>query len=182
MPVSTLPSVIAFSTNGTQQDFTFPYYVVKNTDISIYNYINAGNIFHYALGTDFTITTTPDGYGAFPYGLIVHFGTAPASSGTLAIIRKTQLTQLTQYVNNDPFPADTINHALDKLALAIQDMSPTFNDTAFKGALFAPPTTGQHYQGSWYKNLLPVVGGYYGWICTASGTPGTWHPFGLIVT
>lgn len=45
----------------------------------------------------------------------------------------------------------------------------------------APPTTGDHKQGDFQRNSTPTelgsVGSKYvvfGWICTASGTPGTW--------
>jgi hypothetical protein len=34
--------------------------------------------------------------------------------------------------------------------------------------------------GNVIYNENPTSGGYIGWICTASGTPGTWKPFGKI--
>jgi hypothetical protein len=43
------------------------------------------------------------------------------------------------------------------------------------------PTTGAHVKGEILYNTNPTSGGYAGWICTASGTPGTWNPFGAIV-
>lgn len=42
------------------------------------------------------------------------------------------------------------------------------------------PTTGEHKKGEIVYNLEPTNGGYVGWVCTASGTPGTWKGFGLI--
>ena len=44
----------------------------------------------------------------------------------------------------------------------------------------AAPTTGTWVQGDRILNSAPTSGGYSGWICTASGTPGTWKTFGLI--
>lgn len=48
-------------------------------------------------------------------------------------------------------------------------------------AVTAPPTTGDWYQGDKLRNSTPTElgspGSKYvvtGWICTASGTPGTW--------
>jgi hypothetical protein len=45
----------------------------------------------------------------------------------------------------------------------------------------AAPTTGTHAQGDFVPNSAPAVAGgggsqyvITGWICTASGTPGTW--------
>ena len=42
------------------------------------------------------------------------------------------------------------------------------------------PTTGTYNKGDVCWNSNPNVGGYIGWVCIAEGTPGQWHPFGLI--
>lgn len=42
------------------------------------------------------------------------------------------------------------------------------------------PATGQHEKGDIVWNNNPTPGGYMGWVCTASGTPGTWKGFGVI--
>jgi Pectate lyase superfamily protein len=42
------------------------------------------------------------------------------------------------------------------------------------------PIGGVHTKGDIAYNTNPIPGGYVGWICTASGTPGTWKGFGLI--
>jgi hypothetical protein len=42
------------------------------------------------------------------------------------------------------------------------------------------PTAGSYSIGDLIYNTNPTPGGYVGWICTASGTPGTWKGFGLI--
>jgi hypothetical protein len=52
--------------------------------------------------------------------------------------------------------------------------------SAFHGAASAPPTTGDYVRGDWLKNSLPSPSNYFGWICTESGSPGTWKGFGLI--
>jgi hypothetical protein len=44
----------------------------------------------------------------------------------------------------------------------------------------AAPTTGAWLQGEIVYNTAPTSGGYVGWVCTASGKPGTWNTFGLI--
>jgi len=43
------------------------------------------------------------------------------------------------------------------------------------------PTSGDYDQGDIVWNNYPHVGGYVGWVCTQSGSPGTWSPFGAIV-
>ena len=42
------------------------------------------------------------------------------------------------------------------------------------------PTTGYYTIGDMVWNSNPKAGDYVGWICTQSGTPGEWRPFGLI--
>lgn len=44
----------------------------------------------------------------------------------------------------------------------------------------AAPVTGTWARGSIVWNIIPSAGGVLGWVCTATGTPGTWVPFGGI--
>lgn len=44
----------------------------------------------------------------------------------------------------------------------------------------AAPTSGNWIVGDIYYNSAPTAGGYIGWVCTASGSPGTWKTFGAI--
>jgi hypothetical protein len=44
----------------------------------------------------------------------------------------------------------------------------------------AAPTTGTWAVGDITYNTAPTAGGTIGWVCTASGTPGTWKTFGAI--
>jgi len=43
-----------------------------------------------------------------------------------------------------------------------------------------PPTSGSYTIGDIIYNTEPKPNGYVGWVCTATGNPGTWKPFGLI--
>lgn len=42
------------------------------------------------------------------------------------------------------------------------------------------PTVGTWPQGAIVYNSAPVAGGYIGWVCVKSGTPGTWKTWGVI--
>lgn len=44
----------------------------------------------------------------------------------------------------------------------------------------AAPTDGTWLQGDQVLDETPSAGGFVGWVCTASGTPGTWKTFGAI--
>lgn len=46
----------------------------------------------------------------------------------------------------------------------------------------AAPTSGDWVTGDIVWNLAPAAGGNIGWVCVASGTPGTWKTFGTIAT
>lgn len=42
------------------------------------------------------------------------------------------------------------------------------------------PSSGAHVVGEIVFNADPVAGGFIGWVCTATGTPGTWKSWGAI--
>ena len=42
------------------------------------------------------------------------------------------------------------------------------------------PSVGDWVVGDIAYNTIPTAGGNIGWVCTASGTPGTWKTFGSI--
>jgi hypothetical protein len=44
----------------------------------------------------------------------------------------------------------------------------------------AIPTARQYYSGDRIDNKAPAAGGNIGWVCTTSGTPGTWKTYGAI--
>ncbi len=55
-----------------------------------------------------------------------------------------------------------------------------FNLGAKRHTYGSASSTATATQGDIIYNTLPISGGYTGWICTVSGTPGTWRTFGLI--
>jgi len=55
------------------------------------------------------------------------------------------------------------------------------NASAYHGAATAAPTNGTWVRGDWVKNIAPSSAGYFGFVCTVAGTPGTWKGFGVIV-
>ena len=45
----------------------------------------------------------------------------------------------------------------------------------------APPQSGSYEQFDLVENSSPSVGSPIGWICTATGTPGTWQPLPIVL-
>ena len=50
----------------------------------------------------------------------------------------------------------------------------------WRGISASAPATGAYLQGDIIYNSAPSAGGYIGWVCTTSGSPGTWKTFGAI--
>lgn len=44
----------------------------------------------------------------------------------------------------------------------------------------AAPTAGEFRHGDVVFDSTPSASGFIGWVCTASGTPGTWKTWGAI--
>jgi len=59
------------------------------------------------------------------------------------------------------------------------DGAVTLNNKKFTKGNHAP-TEGQFSKGDIHWNEDPVESSYVGWVCTVSGTPGQWLPFGAI--
>jgi hypothetical protein len=53
-------------------------------------------------------------------------------------------------------------------------------DPHFKGYIAAAPTVGTYVTDDWYWNLNPASAQPERWVCTASGTPGTWRTGGIV--
>lgn len=69
-----------------------------------------------------------------------------------------------------------------QLATQVNQVSEGFISGA-TNATTAPPTAGTYAQGDFIRNSAPVEAGavaskyvIVGWVCVASGTPGTWVP------
>lgn len=97
-----------------------------------------------------------------PGDLQVGIGFAAAAQGTYAIRRTTSAHGTLMDLTNAP---------------ATTTVEDNFGENAWTG----PPTTQRHLQGEIVTNTAPaeagVAGSKYvvtGWICTATGTPGTW--------
>ena len=58
----------------------------------------------------------------------------------------------------------------------MQSVGYCYSATAFASAC------GGGTKGDIVYNTAPTPGGYLGWVCTVTGTPGTWKPFGLIAS
>jgi len=119
MTISTTTIKNSFSGDGSTVAFTYTFPINTTSEILV--------IERSATGTE---TIRAEGTGSTNYGIvnngaaggIVTMVTAPVSGVTLILRRNTALTQETDYVANDPFPAETHEDALDKLQMQTQEL------------------------------------------------------------
>lgn len=90
-------------------------------------------------------------------------------------------------IDNSDNPLIAVPTAVGAYAFPVQLRTPVISDgngDVGNGRAIvygsAAPASGLHLQGEIVFNLTASAGGHAGWICTATGTPGTWKTFGAI--
>ena len=117
MTISTTESRISYNGNGVATVFSFPYRFLANGDLVVLAVSSTGVETTKALTTDYTLTGAGDDAGGSVTMLV-----APASGTRLIIYRDTGITQETDYISGDPFPAETHERALDRLTMIAQEI------------------------------------------------------------
>jgi len=105
MTVSSTTSKVSYTATSSQTVFAYTFKIFANADLKVYV-----NSVLKTLTTDYTVS----GAGVTSGGNVT-FGTGLTASDIVVIERVITLTQGTDYVENDPFPADTHEEALDRL-------------------------------------------------------------------
>ena len=119
MTVSSTTTTVSYTGNGSATEFsvTFPF---KGTGTSAELTVVERII---ATGVE-TTKVNPDDYtvtgGSGLTGTVIA-GSAPASTVQWHLRRNTTATQTSDYVTNDPFPADTLEGNLDRLTMTGQE-------------------------------------------------------------
>jgi len=177
--VSSTAYTVAYTSDGTTTAWSIPYYFFAFTDLLVQ--VNTSGVVTTAVyNTDYTISGTPNSYGAYPSGgtLTWASGHVPTAGAVFTIIRMTARLQPDTYVDNSAFPATVNESDLDRLTLISQEASQGLS--GFIGLLAGPPTAGTFTAGQWFILTPFATGGYFGYVCTVTGTPGTWLGFGTI--
>lgn len=105
--------------NGATVAFPFAFRFFDDTDLNVYVVTDATGVsVLQTLTTDYTVSNTGTEAGG-----TVTMVTAPATGETLLIEREVPETQAVDYQNNDAFPAETHEGALDRLTLLVQQQS-----------------------------------------------------------
>lgn len=124
MTISTTASRISYNGNGVTVAFSFPYRFLINSDVVVVLRSSTGVESTLLLGTHYSLS----GAGADAGGTVT-MTAAPALGERLVIYRKVAITQETDYISGDPFPAETHERALDRLTMIGQQHQDSIDRT-----------------------------------------------------
>lgn len=108
-----------YNCDGAIVNFTFIFPITREEDIVVILRDADGNETVLTLTTDYTVTGT--GASWADGGYITTVATY-AAGNTITILRSVEKTQETDYVENDTFPAESHEDALDRDMMAIQEL------------------------------------------------------------
>jgi hypothetical protein len=115
MTVSSSTNRVSYSGNGSLTAFAYTFKVFDESDLTVILRASDGTETVQTITTHYTVSGVGDAGGGN-----VTFVTAPASGVTVVILREQPLTQGLDLVPNDPFPAQSLEEALDKLVFMTQ--------------------------------------------------------------
>jgi hypothetical protein len=120
MTITSATTKVSYSANGSTTVFAYSFKIFADADLKVI--IRAAD----GVETTKTLTThyTVSGAGSTSGGNVTFTsGNTPANGETVVIKRELALTQSTDYVANDPFPAESHEDALDRLTMIAQQQA-----------------------------------------------------------
>lgn len=117
MTISSLETRVDYTGDDASTVFAVPFQFFLPTDLTVIERDSTtGDETILGLNTDYAVTGGDNALGTVTTS-------APASSGTsLVILRDTLRVQETDYVDYDPFPAESHEQALDRLTMQTQEL------------------------------------------------------------
>ena len=119
MTVSTTTNRASYSGNGSTTAFAYGFKIFADADLTVIIRASTGAETTKALSTHYTVSGAGNASGG---NVTFTSGNTPASGQTVVILRELTLTQGTDYVANDPFPAESHEDALDRLTMITQQL------------------------------------------------------------
>ena len=115
MTVSSSTSRVSYSGNGSLTAFAYTFKIFDEDDLTVILRASDGTETVQTITTNYTVSGVGDAGGGN-----VTFVTAPTATQTVVILREQPLTQGLDLVPNDPFPANSLEEALDKIVFMTQ--------------------------------------------------------------
>jgi len=117
MTISTTTSRIDYAGDGVTTALPVPFTFFAASELRVIaRTIATGVEAVLTISTDYTVAGGNGGPGT------VAMSAAPATTVQISILRNTARTQLVDYVENDPFPAETHERALDRVVAIVQEI------------------------------------------------------------
>jgi parallel beta-helix repeat protein len=152
---------VQYNCNGTTTAYAYPFEILEDDDLLVITANSAGSEATLTLNTDYTVA----GEGTSTGGtMTLTAGSKCPSGSTLTMLRNIELQQQTDYVDGTSFSAESLEGALDKNMLIIQQMNeklsrtPALNKTSALTDLIID---------------APVAGEYLRWNLTGDGIDST---------
>ena len=117
MTVSSTTVKKSYNGNGSTAAFTYDFLINTTAELKVIIRSSTGTETVKTISSHYNISDS-SGSGTVTFTS----GNIPASGETVILIRDTNLTQGTDYVENDPFPSSSHESALDKLTLQVQEV------------------------------------------------------------
>ena len=132
MTVSSSTAKVSYSANGTAHSFAYTFKIFADADLTVVVRSATGAETTQTLNTNYIVTNAGNSSGGnvlFKYNTgtssDAHYSSSnhrPANGTTVVIKRVLTKTQTTDYVENDSFPAESHESALDRLTFITQGM------------------------------------------------------------
>jgi hypothetical protein len=124
MTVSSTITKVSYTGNNSTTVFAYTFKVFSSAEVSVY----VDNVLK-TLTTHYTVSGVGDAGGG---NITFTLGNTPASATKVVLLRNLARTQLTDYVENDTFPAETHEAALDKITFILQELDNTLTGDIFR--------------------------------------------------
>jgi hypothetical protein len=134
--VSSVTNRVSYTGNGSTTAFAFshPFRLTADLVVTVRTTATGAESLKVE-GSDYTVSGTSDaGTGGYSSGTVT-FGTAPATGTQVHIDRVVTRTQTSDFISGDGIPPASIEGALDKLSLSVQEL-----DARFARTLLQPRT------------------------------------------
>ena len=117
MPISTSTNKVKYDCDGSTTTFPFTFAISELGDIVVYLMDSDGAVTTLTVDVDYTVSSSD-----YMAGGNVETTTAYASGNTLIVFRSPSKVQSTDWVDGDALPAASIEDAVDKLTMQVQEL------------------------------------------------------------
>lgn len=124
MTVSSTISRTAYAGNGSTSSFAIPFMFMKDSDLEVVLRSSSGAETLLSISTDYTLSGAGEQHGG-----VCSLESAPHAGEVLVIRRNPAMVQEVDYLENDAFPAQSHESALDLLTMICQSLSERLDRT-----------------------------------------------------